>query len=238
MAVELLLRYANDSRIASGRASIYLFVPLPSDVVRALWSETVIYTHFSHTFSYFVVALGLGAGLGFTAATLAFRFPRLDSRLSAGAMALNSFPIVGFYPVLVLIFGFDSTLGRIIIASILAYYPVFVNSLNSFKSIDLGLLQAAELDGANWRQVFAGIVVPLSASRIINALRLAVPAAFIGVIVAEWLGARYGVGFLITQSLYLLRPDIVYASFVLVVAVSLVIVAGLARVEAVVRVPE
>jgi ABC-type nitrate/sulfonate/bicarbonate transport system permease component len=237
-AGEIFLAYVNQSRIAGDQASIYLFVPAPSQIGRILFTEPVIYVHFFHTFSYFVVALALGASLGFMAALAAFRFQRIDWHLSVAAMAANSFPIVGFYPILVLIFGFDSTVGRVIIGSILAYYPLFVNALYSFKIVTPELVEAARIDGASWGQVFGRIIVPLSASRIVNALRLAVPAAFIGVIVAEWLGARFGVGFLITQSLYQLRPDLVYASFVLVVTTSLVIVACLARVENALRVQE
>jgi len=52
-------------------------------------------------------------------------------------------------------------------------------------------------------------------------MKLAIPGSIIGATMGEWLGARNGIGQIITISLYQLKPGLLYASLFLIIVASL-----------------
>ena len=81
------------------------------------------------------------------------------------------------------------------------------------KTVDRNLLRAGAMMGASQRQLLPHIVLPgCAASRSSPGLRIAVGSAWMLTVTAEMVAVKSGVGYVLWDSYYFLRYDIVLAA--------------------------
>jgi ABC-type nitrate/sulfonate/bicarbonate transport system permease component len=76
----------------------------------------------------------------------------------------------------------------------LTFFPVLINSLEGFRSVDPALADWARSIDASKQQMFTYVRWPSARPFLFAALRVAAPLAMIGAVVAEWMGASAGLG--------------------------------------------
>lgn len=123
-------------------------------------------------------------------------------------------PKIAIVPFLILWFGYD-LLPKIIIAAIVSFFPILVNSVKGLKSADLELLDLMKSYGATNKQVFLKVKFPYALPYIITGLKIGVAFSVIGAIVAEFVGADKGLGYLIMQGNINLDTSFMFAALVI-----------------------
>lgn len=93
--------------------------------------------------------------------------------------------------------GFES---KVVIVWLTAVFPMIINTTTGFDNVEKSLEQVARSFGASKPRMFLTVLLPGALPYIIAGARLATIRSIIGVVVAEFLGARAGVGYLIFQS--------------------------------------
>lgn len=93
--------------------------------------------------------------------------------------------------------GFES---KVVIIWLTAVFPMIINTQTGFDNVDDSLRQVARSFGASQARMFTTVLLPGALPYIIAGARLATIRSIIGVVVAEFLGARAGIGYLIFQS--------------------------------------
>jgi NitT/TauT family transport system permease protein len=144
------------------------------------------------------VALGLvvGAGTGLIVGYVLARSALVERLLSPYLVAAQATPILALAPLLVLWFG-AGLLSKVVICSLIVFFPVAVATMVGIRSVDAGLLELGRSLRATRGQVLTTLEIPAALPSILGGLRVGVTLAVVGAIVGEWAGADRGLGVLI-----------------------------------------
>jgi putative hydroxymethylpyrimidine transport system permease protein len=207
----------NMNRVNSGLTSLEAFLPTPLTIITTIINNfNLLITELYYTLFRGLLGLIVGTIFSFLMTIVIIFFPKFRNTFMSIVMSLNSFPIVGFAPVIILIFGQGSVIGIIFISALISYFPTFIVLDKAAKEVNEEFINLAKIWGANKWNIFTKIQLPYIFPYLFTSLKLSLPASIIGATLGEWLGAKNGIGRLITISLYQLRPGILYASLVLI----------------------
>ncbi len=144
------------------------------------------------------VALGflVGAGAGLVAGYALARSALIERLLSPYLVAAQATPILALAPLIALWFG-PGLLGKVVICSLIVFFPVAVATMVGIRSVDAGLLELGRSLRATRRQVLTTLEIPAALPSILGGMRVGVTLAVVGAIVGEWAGADRGLGVLI-----------------------------------------
>lgn len=211
----------NVQRLENDQTALEAFIPTPLTIIKSFGND---WQNIVRELSYTLRKAGLGFIIGVIFAVLiaiVFLFlPFIRNLIFPLAFAINSFPIVGFAPAIVLIFGQGSFVSIVFISALICYFPTLISMDTAFRETDRNLLELMEvLNASKWQTLFK-VRLPLATPYLFLSMKLAIPAAIIGATIGEWLGARNGIGQLITIALYQLKPGLLYASLISITIVS------------------
>ena len=214
-------------------------LPAPEAVVSALWSG--IATSPSSPLGYYLplwgtlknAALGLSIGccLGLFLGSLMAEFRIIEKMVMPYAFALQSLPKVAIAPLIVIWFGFGDG-SKIAISALLAFFPMLVNSFTGLRSVEPEKIELMRSLSATRMETYRIVKLPHAAPYIFAGLDMAVVYAFLGTIVAEFLGAQQGMGVVITQAQAITDVAGVFAALVILGTVGIVLHAIVRRAEA------
>lgn len=222
---QIIESWINLGRIGRGETTLELFLPTPQKIIISfIQNIELILNEMSYTLSRALLGLFIGT---FTAVLMVIIFliiPVLRELIMPLSLAVNSFPIVGFAPLVILAFGQGSWIGIVFISALISYFPTLITLDHSVRCVDKELIELMQLWGANRWQIFSKVQLPSSLPSLFAAARLSIPASIIGATLGEWLGTKHGIGHLITLSFYQLRPGLMYASLISLTVLSLILV--------------
>lgn len=214
-------------------------LPSPEAVGVALWSGLA--TAPSSPLGYYLplwgtlknAALGfaLGSALGVLFGSLMAEFRFFEKLVMPYAFALQSLPKVAIAPLIVIWFGFGDG-SKIAISALLAFFPMMINSFTGLRSVEPEKLDLMRSLSASRFETYRIVKLPSAAPYIFAGLDMAVVYAFLGTIVAEFLGAQQGMGVVITQAQAVTDVAGVFAALVILGAVGIALHAVVRRLEA------
>lgn len=135
-----------------------------------------------------IIGLVVGAVVAIVLAALAATARPIDGMLAPLVAALAVVPIVALTPIFNSMFGASSQFGRMAVAAIAAFVPVFVNVLRGLRQtrpVHRDLLRAS---GASGIQTFRVLTLPTALPYLMTGLRIASSVAVIAALVAEYFG--------------------------------------------------
>lgn len=195
-------------------------LPPPDMVADVLWNERDLLL--DHTWITIVEALTGYAVANLIAITLSVSFlylPWLEDLAIPWTVIIKNVPFVTIASIMIIILG-DTPLPKIIIVILITFFPILANVTKGLKSADSVLLDRMQtLDSSQW-EIFAKVRWPSALPYYIAAHEIAFTGSIIGAIVAEWLFARKGLGFLIVQSMTQYRADRLWAVTILASALA------------------
>ena len=212
--------------VNSGQTSLEAFIPLPTTIVKTLWNDgSVILSELLITLARASLGFIIGFILALVISLILYFFPILKNLVMPLSFAINSFPIIGFSPLIVLLFGQGSWFGIVSISAIISYFPILISlEAASREIVSQSVIDLMKVLNASRWQVLTKVILPNSLSYFFISLKLALPASIMGAVIGEWLGANSGVGRLIILSFYQLKPGLLYASLFSVILLSLFLV--------------
>ena len=135
-----------------------------------------------------LIGLAAGTVVGIVLAALAATLRPVDGMLVPIIAAIAVVPIVAITPILNTMFGASSQFGRVAVAAIAAFVPVFVNVLRGLRQtrpVHRDLLRAS---GASGFQTFRMLTLPTALPYLVTGVRIAASVAVIAALVAEYFG--------------------------------------------------
>ena len=180
-----------------------LILPRPGAVLDA-WIEMLQSPRAWHhtwmtvyaTLTGFAYAVVIGVGLGVIIARVRW----LELTLNPFIVATQVIPKVALVPLFVLWFGFG-IVSKVIVAAVLAFFPILTNTAMGVKSIDEGHRDVMlSLNATRW-QVFRRLEFPSALPFILTGFEIGIVLAIIGAIVGEYLGGNAGLGHLLIARL-------------------------------------
>ncbi|AJE47588.1 ABC transporter permease [Celeribacter indicus] len=142
--------------------------------------------------------------LGYTLAVLiavplavAIVYSRVMQRAVYPLIVLSqTVPKVAVAPLLLTWFGYGMT-PKIVIVIMMSFFPIVINSVMGLRATTPEMLYLAKSMGANGWQIFWKFRLPKALPSVFAGLRLATVLSVIGAIIAEFIGADRGLGYLI-----------------------------------------
>ncbi len=147
------------------------------------------------------VAVGgffLAAVLGLLLATLIHFWPPVRASLYPVVIVSQTVPVVAIAPALVVLLGFD-LLPKLIIVTLICFFPITVNAVDGFSSVDPDLIKMMRSLGSSRAQAFRSVEWPSALPFIFSGAKVAATFSVVGALFGEWAGSSEGLGYLMTQ---------------------------------------
>jgi NitT/TauT family transport system permease protein len=129
-------------------------------------------------------------------------------------VALQATPKVALGPIILVWFGFGMA-SKIVLVALVCFFPLFVNTVNGIRRTDTDLQDACRAFSASRGFVLFHVKLPSAAGEIFAGLQIGVALALIGAVVAEFLSAQQGLGYLIASSSVSMSLATMFAGVVL-----------------------
>ena len=126
----------------------------------------------------------------------------------------NSLPKVALAPVFLLWFGYG-LLPNIMIAILVAFFPLVINTVTGLKAVDDDLLDLVKYLNASKLQVFIKIRIPNSMPYIFAGLKISATLCVVGSIVGEFIASERGLGFMIRDAQAFIDMPAMFACLIL-----------------------
>lgn len=177
-----------------------IVVPAPSSIAEAIWFViTNLFSNLAYwqdtwiTLYEIVFGFLLGSGTAIFVGSLVAEFATARRIVIPYTIALNSTPKIAIAPLFVIWFGFGA-MPKILIAAVICFFPVFVNTVTGLQSTEEEPELMASIRASRW-QTFLRLKLPRSAPFVFASLRTAMAFAAIGAVIGEFAGAQDGLGF-------------------------------------------
>lgn len=175
-----------------------------------------------------LIGFVIGGIAGVTLGLVVGASPVLSGFLGPFIKTANTVPRIVFATLFVIWFGLG-TPSKVATVVVMVFFAVFFETFRGVQEIDGRMIQDAELIGASAAVRITTIIMPLAAPRITVGLRSAAELAWIGAIVAEFIGARQGLGLLIHHGQSTFDATGIIAGMVVITTIAIVGEATLTR---------
>ncbi len=187
-------------------------LPLPSAIAARFAETASIQFHgLAMTGMTTLVGLALALVFGVLLALVVVYVPALRSIVMPLLAAFNSIPKIAVAPLFVIWFGLGVE-SKIILAFLLALFPIFVNSLTGLGEIEADVIDLSTLAGGTRWRIFTKVRLMNAVPYITDALKVAFPLALVGSIVGEFIGGNSGIGHLILFGQFNMDTPLVFAA--------------------------
>jgi NitT/TauT family transport system permease protein len=184
----------------------------------------------SVTLQEFAVSYSLAAVVGIAFGLVSGWYYRFRYALEPVIWFFYNAPLVAFFPLLIVWLGLGSP-TIVALAFLLAFFPVYVNTVSGMMIVNPVLIACAKSFGASTVSIFLHVAVPAAIPSIIAGLRLGVGRALIGVVVGELIGGTAGLGFRMSYASNRLNASLYFVAFVLATIIGYTLTDLLRRLE-------
>lgn len=149
-----------------------------------------------------LIGVGLGVVLG--------RTRWLEVTLNPFIVATQVVPKVALVPLFIVWFGFGVT-SKVIIAAVLAFFPILTNTILGVKSVDAGHRDVmTSLNASRW-MILRRLELPSALPYILTGMEIGIVLAIIGAVVGEFLGGNSGLGYMLVAKMNAYETDALFA---------------------------
>lgn len=186
-------------------------LPAPADVVRRFFLTDNLLYHTSMT----VLTAGTGflisAVLAIVLASAIVHSRFLERGLLPYIIVANAIPIIAIIPLLTIWFGFGMA-PRVMICTIITFFPIVTNTTQGMKSADPRALEFMRSINATRLQVLWKVQLPSAVPSIFAGFKIAASLSLVGAVVAEFYSSDRGLGNLVITAATQLRTDLLFVA--------------------------
>jgi NitT/TauT family transport system permease protein len=141
-------------------------------------------------------------------------------------------PKSAIMPLILLIFGLGEA-SKIVMVAIGVFYPVLINSVAGVREINKVYLDVGHNFGAGRWQVFKTIALPGALPLIMSGVKLGVGMGLILIAIAEMIGAKSGLGYMIWNAWEVLSVETMYVGLLTIALLGFLFTLLLNEVESI-----
>jgi NitT/TauT family transport system permease protein len=206
-------------------------VPTPSSIVVDTWKlagQVAIHTLATTQ----TVLLGFLASLivSLPLAILITASPAIANTVYPFLVLTQSIPKVALAPILVVIFG-SNELPRVIVTFLVAFFPLVLSIAAGITAVPPELIELGRACRASrWRALWR-IRLPYAVPFVFSGLKAAITLSVVGAVVAEFVNADKGLGYLIVTSTAFFQVPLAWGALVLLSLLGIILFQALVIVE-------
>ncbi|HLF70712.1 MAG TPA: ABC transporter permease [Dehalococcoidia bacterium] len=169
-------------------------VPAPTRVAERFADDPWFFIHEGlKTLEGAMFGFAVGAFVAFGLATIMAQARAFERSIFPLAILVKVTPIVAIAPLLTIWFGFG-LMPKVFIAALIVFFPIMVNALVGFRSVNPNALALMQSLAAGRTEVFWRLRAPSALPYLFAAFRVSIPMSVIGAVVAEWFSGDRGLG--------------------------------------------
>ncbi|GAA5235517.1 ABC transporter permease [Verticiella sediminum] len=135
-------------------------------------------------------------------------------------VVIQSTPIVAVAPIIVVTLG-AGVLPRVVITTLIAFFPLVVSTALGLASVPAELLELSRSLRASLSRQYWQIRMPFAVPYVFSALKVSITLSIVGAVVAEFVAAEKGLGYLILFATSSFKVPLAFAALILLVISSL-----------------
>ena len=202
-----------------------LFPPLETvfGTLASLSIEGILWAHTQETLLRLTLGFLLAAVVGVALGILMGRFRLIEDLFLPAVSFAYPIPGLAYAPLFVLWFGLGN-LPAILLVGAASCFVIIINAWKGVKAVKPLWLRAAEVMGANERQMFWKVILPAALPYVLTGLRLGLAQAWRILVVVEMLMAvERGLGWMIFGARQFLNTDVMLAGVMVIGIVGLLL---------------
>ncbi|MGA2876366.1 MAG: ABC transporter permease [Nitrososphaerales archaeon] len=208
-------------------------VPLPTAVASSLVANwNLLIGNMWVTVEEILLGFAGGVAIGFALALLVVSSRVVGRMLSPLITVAQVVPKVAIAPIFLIWFGYG-ILSKIMITIAICFFPVILNSIKGFTTVDQDLLDLLKSLSASKTQVFLKAQLPNSIPYFMASLKISMTFAIIGAVVGEWIGASHGIGYVMLVASSDFQNPLLYAAIIVISVVGIILVGAVEVIESV-----
>jgi NitT/TauT family transport system permease protein len=125
-------------------------------------------------------------------------------------LILQSVPKVAIAPLLLIWVGYGLQ-SNIIVAAIVAFFPIVINTATGLEAVSPELIELGRVLDTSKLKIFWKLRLPWALPYLFSGMKVAMTLAVIGAVVGEFIGADKGLGYLILTASSNMNTALVFA---------------------------
>jgi NitT/TauT family transport system permease protein len=200
-----------------------VILPPPTTTFATMWAKRAYLLQ--HTWPT-VIAISVGfliaAVSGFAIAVAIAYSRRINEITYPFLVAAQVVPKIALAPLFLIWFGVG-LLPKVIIAALIAFFPIVINTAKGLTSVEPELIQFMRSLGASWREIFFKISLPWALPYIFAAFKISITLAVVGAVVGEFIASDVGLGYVVNYANITLETEVMFAGLLLLSAVGILL---------------
>jgi NitT/TauT family transport system permease protein len=206
-------------------------LPLPEDVYRRIVDNFgFLAWHSGVTIYETLGGFALSVVLGIPIAIALVASQTLNRTLMPWLILSQTFPKVALAPLIVVWFGLG-LLPKLLVTFLVAFFPIVISTIVGLRSVEREMIELAQSMRATSVQMFWHFRIPLALPNIFAGLKVSVSFAVVGAVIAEWVGASEGLGYLLMRANGNLDTTLLFAVLVALMVIGIVLYYAVELVE-------
>jgi len=171
-----------------------------------------------------------GAVPGIVLGYLFANFRTCERLLYPLVVFIQGLPKITLAPLMLVWFGFGD-FPKILLTSLITFFPVLVDSVAGFKSVDPRHYYLSRSTGASRWQTFRLVQLPSAAPSIFSGFKITIVVAVTVVIVVEWLNSKTGLGYIVLRAMDASDTALIFATLTVGSAIGVALSYGVIVLE-------
>lgn len=176
--------------------------------------------HILSTIKTSLIGFSSGVSVGILLALILFMLPGFKQAFYPLLILSQNVPIIALAPLLIIWFGYG-LLPKVIVITLVCFFPIAIAMLDGLSQTDRTMLNYMKMIGASRSQILLKLQLPHALPFLFSGLKISATYSVMGAVIAEWLGAKNGIGVFMTLSSASFRTDRVFVSIFIIVLLSI-----------------
>jgi NitT/TauT family transport system permease protein len=201
---------------------IFLLPPPSAIAVSFIANLSLLVFHGWITTAEILLGFALSIVVGIPLALAIFLWPAFSRSILPLLVSSQAMPKVAVAPLFLVWFGFG-LLPKILIAFLIAFFPVVINTAVGLASIEPEKIYLARSMGFGAIATFFKIRLPNALPAIFGGLKISITLAVVGAVVGEFVGGDAGLGYLLLVANGSMDTQLLFASIVALTILGVVL---------------
>lgn len=196
-------------------------LPAPTAVIEALIEDgELLLSHALVSLGEALLGFVLAVIAGIISGVLMGLFEPVRRALYPIFVITQTIPTIVLAPLFAVWFGFG-LLPKVLIVILVCFFPVAVTFTQGLIKTDESMEQLMQVMGAGKWKTFCAVRVPQAIPSLFSGLKIAATYSILGAVLSEWVGAKMGLGILMTRAMSSFKTTLLFADVFVIVVLSL-----------------
>lgn len=206
-------------------------LPAPLDVLaRIVHDYPVFLRNGWATLQVILIGFAFSVVLGTALALLVVLSRTAERVVMPIIVGTQTVPMIAIAPLFVVWLGFGMT-PKVLVTFLISFFPVVISTVAGLRAVEPDMIDLVRSMGGGGLLVLRKVRIPAALPQMFSGFKIAITAAVIGAIVAEFVGSDTGLGYLLVTSTATMDGTLVWSALLILIAIGVLLFVATAQVE-------